>query len=118
MVQLKKPCCRSKFSRVRHARYLGREDAFEVEFEDGLCFLESHATIKRATRISAALPVSVEVDDDLGSYFEITYDTGKVAEVLWSFVRELSPQKASKVAEVPGKYTTKRGHRSTQMKRR
>jgi len=93
-VQLKKPYGEGTFSRVRHARYLGWEDAFEVEFEDGLCFLEPHATIRKANRISAkAVPVSVEVDDDLGSHFKITYDNDQRAEVSWSFIRELPPRK-------------------------
>ncbi len=37
-IQLKKPYGNAAFSRVRHARYLSWEDAFDVEFEDGLCF--------------------------------------------------------------------------------
>ena len=93
-VQLKKPFGKGTFSRVRNARYLGWEDAFDVEFEDGLCFLEPHATIRKANRISAkAVPVSVEVDDDLGSHFTVTYDSCEVAEVSWSFIRELPPKK-------------------------
>src|ERR1039457_2915494 len=93
-IQLKKPYGEDTFSRLRHARYLGWEDAFEVEFEDGLCFLEPHATIRKANRISAkAIPVSVEVDNDLGSHFKITYHTGRVAEVSWAFIRELAPPK-------------------------
>jgi len=93
-VQLKKPYGKGAFSRVRNARYLGWEDAFDVEFEDGLCFLEPHAAIRKANRISAnAVPVNVEVDDDLGSHFKITYDTGEIAEVSWSFIRELPPKK-------------------------
>ena len=93
-VQLKKPYGKGTFSRVRNARYLGWENAFDVEFEDGLCFLEPHATIRRANKIAAkATPVSVEVDDDLGSHFKITYDNGQTAEVSWAFVRELPPKK-------------------------
>ena len=93
-VQLKKAYGEGAFSRVRHARYLGWEDAFEVEFEDGLCFLEPHAAIRKANRISAkAIPVSVEVDDDLGSHFKVTYDNDQTAEVSWSFIRELPPTK-------------------------
>jgi hypothetical protein len=108
IVQLKKPYGQAKFARVRSARYLGWEDAFEVEFADGLCFLEPHATIKRANQISAnALPVSVEVDNDLGSHFKVTYDTGEVAEVSWSFIRELPPEQPRKVAEPPAKYTAR-----------
>jgi hypothetical protein len=94
IVQLKKPYSEGTFSRVRHARYLGWEDAFEVEFEDGLCFLEPHATVRKANRISAkATPMSVEVDDDLGSHFKVTYDNGQAAEVSWSFIREMPPKK-------------------------
>ena len=93
-IQLKKPYGKGVFSRVRHARYLSWEDAFDVEFEDGLSFLEPHSTIRKANRISAkAIPVSVEADDDLGSHFKVTYDTGEVAEVSWSFIRELPPKK-------------------------
>ena len=93
-VQLKKPYGEATFSRVRHARYLGWEEAFEVEFEDGLCFLEPHAAIRKANRISTrAVPVSVEVDEDLGSHFKITYDNDQTAEVSWSFIRELPPKK-------------------------
>jgi hypothetical protein len=93
-VQLKKPYGKGTFSRVEHVRYLGWEDAFEVEFEDGLCFLEPHATIRKANRISAkAVPVKVEADRELGSHFKVTYDTGEAAEVSWSFIRELPPAK-------------------------
>lgn len=94
-VQLKKPFGAGTFSRVKHARYLGWEDAFDVEFEDGLCFLEPHATIRKANDISTkAVPVQVEVDEELRSHFFVTYDTGEVAEVSWSFIRELPPKTA------------------------
>ena len=94
LVQLKKPYGKGIFSRVRSARYLGWEDAFEVEFEDGLCFLEPHSTIRKANHISGkAVPVAVEADDDLGSHFTVKYDNGQVAEVSWSFIRELPPKK-------------------------
>jgi hypothetical protein len=94
VVQLKKPYGKATFSRVRNARYLGWEDAFDVEFEDGLCFLEPHATIRKANRIPAkAVPVSIQVDEDLGSHFTVTYNTGQVAEVSWAFIRELPPVK-------------------------
>jgi hypothetical protein len=109
LVQLKKPYGQGAFARVRSARYLGWEDAFEIEFADGLCFLEPHATIKRANSISAgAVPVTVEVDEDLGSHFKVTYDTGEVAEVSWSFIRELPPTRPARVAEAPAKYDAKR----------
>jgi hypothetical protein len=112
LVQLKKPYGKGTFARVRSARYLGWEDAFEVEFEDGLCFLEPHAGIRRANHISLrAVPVSVEVDDDLGSHFVVRYDTGEIAEVSWSFIRELPPKSLAKVAEVTAKYRVKRKSR-------
>ena len=94
IARLWKPCGHGTFSRVKNARYLGWEDAFDVEFEDGLSFLEPHATIRKANRISVkAVPVSVEVDKELGSHFKVTYDTGEVAEVSWSFLRELPPKR-------------------------
>ena len=93
-VQLKRPYGKGMFSRVKHARYLGWEDAFDIEFEDGLCFLEPHSTVRKANRIAAkAVPVRVEVDEELGSHFKITYDNGQIAQVSWSFVRELPPRK-------------------------
>ena len=109
LVQLKKPYGQASFARVKSARYLGWEDAFEVEFSDGLCFLEPQSAVKTANRISAkAIPVSVEVDDDLGSHFKVTYDTGESAEVSWSFIRELPPVPTAKVAETPVQYRTER----------
>jgi hypothetical protein len=91
-IQLKKPYGQGVFSRVKNARYLGWEDAFDVEFEDGLSFLESHAQVRRANKINAkAVPVRVEVDEELGSHFVVTYDNGQKAEISWSFVRELPP---------------------------
>ena len=93
-VQLKTPYGKGVFARVRHARYLGWEDAFDVEFQDGLSFLEPHSTIRKANGIAAkAEPVNVEVDAELGSHFKVTYDNGQMAEVSWSFIRELPPKK-------------------------
>jgi hypothetical protein len=95
VVRLKKPYGKGTFSRVKNARYLGWEDAFDIEFEDGLCFLEPHATIRKANHISTrATPVRVEVDEELGSHFKVTYDTGEVAEVSWSFIREMPPKRS------------------------
>ena len=100
-VQLKKPFGEAEFSRVKHARYLGWEDAFDVEFENGLCFLEPHLSIRKANRIApAALPVRVEVDEDLGSHFRVCYDNGQTAEVSWSFIRELPPRPRAKRGSV------------------
>ena len=108
LVQLKKPHGQATFARVRSARYRGWEDALEVEFTDGLCFLEPHPAIKKANRISAkAIPVNVEVDDDLGSHFKITYDTGEVAEVSWAFIRALPPAPSATISETTAKYRVK-----------
>ena len=78
---------------ITHVRYLTWEDAFDVEFEDGLSFLEPHETIRRANRISAkAIPVEVRRDDtNLG--FVVRYNTGEVGEISWAFVRELPPRR-------------------------
>ncbi len=93
-VQLKKGYGKAAFSRIRNARYLGWEDAFDIQFEDGLCFLEPHSAIRKANHISAeAIPVVVTVDQELGSHFTVTYDTGELAEISWAFVRELPPKK-------------------------
>jgi hypothetical protein len=92
--QLKKPYGKGRFSRIKNARYLAWEDAFDVEFEDGLSFLEPRARIRKANHISASpQPESVTVDKELGSHFKIAYDSGETAEVSWSFVRELPPKK-------------------------
>ncbi len=89
---LKRPCGEAAFSRIRHARFLGWENAFDVESEDGLCFLQDHAAIRRANRIpKTAIPVSVSVDAELGSHFIVTYDNGVAAEISWSFIREHPP---------------------------
>ena len=102
---IKKPFGKSSFSPIRHARYLGWEDAFEVEFEDGLCFLEPHEAIRRANRIAITdRPVAVMVDPELHSHFTVTYESGTEAEVSWSFVRENAPVEAvptARVAETP-----------------
>src|SRR5947207_10313108 len=51
--------------RVTGAKYPAWEDAFEVDFEDGLTFLEPHATIREANKISAeAKPVRVDLDEE------------------------------------------------------
>ena len=87
---LKKPFGKGTFSRVAPARYLGWEDAFDVEFEDGLCFLEPHETIKRANKVSErAVPVRVTVPRKHRTHFRVEYDTGEVAEISWEFIREL-----------------------------
>ncbi|PYL01005.1 MAG: hypothetical protein DME19_03100 [Verrucomicrobia bacterium] len=91
---LKAPFGKARFSRVKNVTYRQWEDAFEVEFDDGLSFLEPHATIRKANRISPKAVVrSVEQDDELRHGFFVRYDNGQVAEVSWSFIRELPPKK-------------------------
>jgi hypothetical protein len=97
VVTAKKPFGKAKYSPVKHARYLDWEDAFDVEFDDGLSFLEPHATIKKANKISPnAVPIRVRVPKKFRSHFKVEYDTGDVAEVYWSFVRELPPKNSKK----------------------
>lgn len=95
--QMKKPFGTARMVDITHVRYLSWEDAFDVEFEDGLSFLEPHATIRKANGISArAVPVGVVLDEETRGGFEVRYDTGEVAEVSWSFIRELPPKAARK----------------------
>lgn len=91
---LKVPFGTANFCRLRNARYLTWRDAFEVEFEDGLSFLEPHRTIRKANHITAgAIPISVELEPETRSGFFVHYDNGQTAEVSWSFIRELPPKK-------------------------
>jgi hypothetical protein len=80
--------------RIKSVRYLAWEDAFDVEFDDGLSFLEPHATIRKANKIAAkAEPVEIVLDEECRIGFEVRYDNGQVAEVSWAFIRELPPKK-------------------------
>ena len=54
---LKSPFGRGKFSPVKDARHRQWDDAFEVEFADGLSFLEPHKTIRKTNRISSRATV-------------------------------------------------------------
>ena len=91
---LKAPFGKAKFSRLKNVSYRQWEDAFEVEFDDGLSFLEPHRTIRRANRILPKATVArVEMDEKLRHGFFVHYDNGQVAEVSWSFIRELPPRK-------------------------
>jgi hypothetical protein len=97
LLNLKVPFGTAKMVCVTGAKYLAWEDAFEVDFEDGLTFLEPHATIRRANKISAnAKPVRVELDEEPSIGFFVHYDNGQTAEVSWSFVRELPPKNLKK----------------------
>ena len=91
---LKVPFGTAKMVSVTGAKYLAWEDAFEVDFVDGLSFLELHSTIRKANKISrSAKPVRVELDEAPSIGFSIHYDNGQVAEVSWSFIRELPPRR-------------------------
>jgi hypothetical protein len=91
---LKAPFGKARFSRVRNVSYKQWEDAFDVEFDDGLSFLEPHKAIRKANKIvSTATVQRVELDEELRHGFFVHYNNGQVAEVSWSFVRELPPTK-------------------------
>lgn len=93
-IDLKKPFGTAKMVDIARARYLSWEDAFDVEFEDGLSFLEPHRTIRKANQIAPkALPVSVEIEPETRSGFFVHYDNGQIAEVSWSFIRESPPKR-------------------------
>ncbi len=93
----KKPFGTARMVDITNVRYLSWKDAFDVEFEDGLSFLEPHATIRKANQISSkAVPVEVVLDAETHSGFEVRYDTGETAEVSWAFIRELPPSKNSR----------------------
>src|SRR2546428_1393842 len=90
---LKMPYGKGKFARLKDVSYHQWEDAFAVEFDDGLSFLEPHKTIRKANKISVrAKPVQVELDEDLRHGFFVHYDNGQIAEVSWAFIRELPPK--------------------------
>ena len=92
----KEPFGRASFSPMRRARYCARQDAFEVEFADGLYFRESHEAIRQANHIGMNDKlVSVAVDPELRSHFIATYASQARARVSWSFIRENAPQHAS-----------------------
>ena len=116
---LKKPFGTAKMVCIKAVRYLAWEDAFDVEFDDGVSFLEPHRTVRKANRISPQAHVErVELDTECRIGFFVHYDNGQVAEVSWSFVREFPPKDRSvpqrpgktlqAVAEAPAKYTTRR----------
>jgi hypothetical protein len=94
---LKVPFGTAKGVALRNVKYLQWEDAFEVDFEDGLSFLEPHATIRKANKIYEKANVqSVELEGDFRHGFFVHYDNGQTAEVSWSFIRELPPKGNSK----------------------
>lgn len=91
---LKVPFGTAKWSPVRNVCFRQWEDAFEVEFEDGLSFLEPHRTVRKANQIApAAVPIAVELEPETRSGFFVHYDNGQSAEVSWAFIRELPPKR-------------------------
>lgn len=92
---MKVPFGPATMTEISHVRYLPWEDAFDVEFEDGICFLEPHAAIRTANGISKKATVAhIVPDDECHIGFEIHYDTNEVAEVSWSFIQEFPPGNA------------------------
>ena len=97
LTRLKKPFGTANMVRIKSVRYLAWEDAFDVEFDDGLSFLEPHLTIRKANEISpAAQPVEVVLDEECRIGFAVLYANRQVAEVSWAFIRELPPTKPTK----------------------
>ena len=93
----KMPFGTAKYSPVKNVRYVSWEDAFDVEFDDGLCILEPHTTIRAANKISSdAKFARLEIEDWTRSGFFVHYDNGQTAEVSWSFIRELPPKNSKK----------------------
>jgi len=89
----KVPFGKGKFSKVKNVRFLSWEDAFDVEFEDGLCILEPHATIRKANKISPKAKFDrLEIEDWCQAGFYVHYNNGQTAEVSWAFIRELAPK--------------------------
>ena len=92
LTRLKKLFGTAKMVDVTGVRYLAWEDAFEVDFEDGLTFLEPHTTIRKANKIFAKTEIErVELDEECHEGFFVQYDNGQRAEVSWAFIRELPP---------------------------
>lgn len=94
LARLKKPFGTAKMVDLTAVRYLAREDAFEVDFADGLTFLETHSSIRKFNRISAKAVVErVQMDEEFHEGFFVHYNNGQIAEVSWAFIRELPPRK-------------------------
>jgi hypothetical protein len=93
LTRFKKPFGKAKMVSLTGARYLTWKDAFQVDFEDGIAFLEPHKTIRKANHISAkAKVVRIELEDWCNAGFYVHYDNGQTAEVSWAFIRELPPK--------------------------
>ena len=74
LARMKKPFGTAKMVDLTAVRYLAWEDAFEVDFEDGLAFLEPHSTIRKQNKISPKAEVErVELEDWCQSGFFVHY---------------------------------------------
>jgi hypothetical protein len=94
LARMKKPFGTAKMVDLTAVRYLAWKDAFEVDFEDGVTFLEPHSTIRKQNKISPKAEIErVEMDEECHEGFFVHYDNGQRAEVAWSFIRELPPKK-------------------------
>ena len=82
VITAKKPFSKGNYSPVKHARYLDWEDAFEVEFDDGLSFLEAHRTIKKATRFLRRRCPSASAAQEIPLTFQNRLRTGEGRSVL------------------------------------
>src|SRR5437016_12408331 len=64
MRNAKVPFGTAKYSPVKNVRYVSWEDAFDVEFDDGLCILDPHSTIRAANKISPGAKFDrLEIED-------------------------------------------------------
>ena len=78
--------------RLDDVRYLQWLDAFQIDFEDGLSFLEPHASIRETNGIAKDASVRrVSLERELRHGFHILYSNGQTADVSWAFIRELEP---------------------------
>ena len=94
LARMKKPFGTAKMVDLMAVRYLAWEDAFEIDFADGLTFLEPHSTIRKQNKISPKAEIErVEMDEEFHEGFFVHYNNGQRAEVPWSFIRELPPRK-------------------------
>jgi hypothetical protein len=94
LARMKKPFGTAKMVDLTAVRYLAWKDAFEVDFKDGLTFLEPHSTIRKANRIFPKAEIErVGMDEECHEGFFVHYNNGQTAEVSWAFIRELPPRK-------------------------
>jgi hypothetical protein len=97
--RLKKPFGTAKMVDLTAVRYLAWEDAFEVDFADGLTFLEPHSSNRKANRISSKAVVErVEMDRECQEGFFVHYDNGQNGgSVVGVHPRTASPKDKMKI---------------------